>query len=242
MKRRTKIAAAAFLYSMLPAVAFSQVTWLPYISDETGGFAYCASTTEAVAGVRCSGSYCDNVGIRCQTLPTNITVTGNHHSDTFSEEGYYGTNSTTGWYQSDSDNSHVCNWGKESPGIVTGMRCSGSYCDNITLECATPRALVNGTVERVRFTGCYWTGYYSEEDPWVSWDPSQEKYIAGVQCSGSYCDDKRYYICHMEPILNSCRDRCDGQAPDGCYCDDVCEFYGDCCPDYALECGGAASL
>ena len=32
---------------------------------------------------------------------------------------------------------------------------------------------------------------------------------------------------------NSCEDNgsCGGQAPGGCYCDNLCEGYGDCCPD-----------
>jgi hypothetical protein len=40
----------------------------------------------------------------------------------------------------------------------------------------------------------------------------------------------------MPPADHSCEDRCDAQAPAGCWCDTVCESYGDCCADYSLMC------
>lgn len=244
MKNNRLLGIAGFVVATLPAVALSQATWHPYVSEENGGpWALCPTSTEAVSGVRCRGSYCDEVGIRCQDLPADITVSGYHLSDSFSEEGgHIATSSSFGWYRSDSPNSHVCNWGQSDPGVVTGLRCTGSYCDNIQLECATPIATLNGRNEPVRFTNCSWSGWYSEEDPWFAYGATANQYIAGIECSGSYCDDKRYYVCRMEVVLNSCRDRCDGVAPAGCYCDDVCEQFGDCCPDYAVECGGAGQL
>jgi hypothetical protein len=39
----------------------------------------------------------------------------------------------------------------------------------------------------------------------------------------------------------SCAGSCGGQSPDGCYCDDLCEQFGDCCPDYQGECVDAAA-
>lgn len=35
---------------------------------------------------------------------------------------------------------------------------------------------------------------------------------------------------------DSCVDACGGQSPDGCYCDDLCVEYGDCCADHADAC------
>ncbi|MEM9461019.1 MAG: S8 family serine peptidase [Myxococcota bacterium] len=35
---------------------------------------------------------------------------------------------------------------------------------------------------------------------------------------------------------DSCQDQCGGQAPGGCYCDDACTQYNDCCDDYQSEC------
>lgn len=35
---------------------------------------------------------------------------------------------------------------------------------------------------------------------------------------------------------DSCEDRCGNQAPDGCWCDNACVNYGDCCPDKQEQC------
>lgn len=37
---------------------------------------------------------------------------------------------------------------------------------------------------------------------------------------------------------NSCEGSCGAQAPGGCYCDDECFAYGDCCEDKAEQCDG----
>ena len=39
------------------------------------------------------------------------------------------------------------------------------------------------------------------------------------------------------PGPNSCEGRCGGQAPGGCWCDNQCSFYGDCCADRTAVCG-----
>ena len=36
----------------------------------------------------------------------------------------------------------------------------------------------------------------------------------------------------------SCVDMCGGESNDGCWCDELCEGYGDCCGDYAPVCIG----
>lgn len=39
------------------------------------------------------------------------------------------------------------------------------------------------------------------------------------------------------PVVDSCADSCGGQSQSGsCYCDDVCEGYGDCCADIDDQC------
>ena len=244
MKKKRVLSVIGFIVFTLPAVAFSQANWLPYVSEENGGpWALCAVDSEAVSGIRCQASYWDSVGLQCQDFPSGFFASDYRPSETYSEEGATTAVSVPiGWYRADKGNSHVCNWGRVDPGVVTGIRCTGSNCDNITLECATPTAVVNGHTEPVRFTNCSWSGWYSEEDPWFAFGTSSNKYIAGIECSGRYCDNKRYYTCSMEARLDSCRDRCDGRAPQGCYCDELCEQYHDCCPDYPVECGGAAYL
>ncbi|MEX1365341.1 MAG: hypothetical protein AB1Z98_19590 [Nannocystaceae bacterium] len=85
-------------------------------------------------------------------------------------------------------------------------------------------------------THCSWSGYYSEEDPWFAYGVGANRFITGVRCSGSYCDDKSYYVCSLSPTVNSCVGSCGGQASGGCFCDELCTTYGDCCSDYAFEC------
>ena len=39
------------------------------------------------------------------------------------------------------------------------------------------------------------------------------------------------------PNPNSCQNNCGGQAPGGCWCDDQCTGFGDCCSDFQQFCG-----
>ncbi len=43
---------------------------------------------------------------------------------------------------------------------------------------------------------------------------------------------------YMIRRTSSCIDSCGGQAPDGCWCDQTCSFFEDCCVDKIEECGG----
>jgi len=60
-------------------------------------------------------------------------------------------------------------------------------------------------------------------------------------CGGSCGECAEGLICSpdgtacTEPV--GCKDMCGGQSPDGCYCDEQCFDYGDCCPDVCDECG-----
>ena len=40
----------------------------------------------------------------------------------------------------------------------------------------------------------------------------------------------------LEVGYDSCQGFCGEEAPAGCWCDDLCDSYGDCCEDKALEC------
>ncbi|MDA8021115.1 MAG: trypsin-like peptidase domain-containing protein [Thermoanaerobaculia bacterium] len=43
------------------------------------------------------------------------------------------------------------------------------------------------------------------------------------------------------PPQNSCQGRCGGQAPGGCWCDDQCTGFGDCCSDFNQVCASPNS-
>jgi hypothetical protein len=44
-----------------------------------------------------------------------------------------------------------------------------------------------------------------------------------------------------EAMVASCVDACGDQAAGGCWCDDACDSYGDCCPDVGPVCRGEAA-
>jgi hypothetical protein len=62
-------------------------------------------------------------------------------------------------------------------------------------------------------------------------------------CGGMEGDSQRGTFQMPENVgkadsLYSCKGICGQKAPGGCYCDDLCDAYGDCCPDKAAECDG----
>jgi hypothetical protein len=98
--------------------------WTSFQSEEHGGPATTCDgwtgnhepTLRAIDGVACSGSYCDNVSVRCPgTIRAPIT----------------GAPFWTAFF-SEEQPARFCPAGS----YVTGLRCSGSNCDNISLRCA----------------------------------------------------------------------------------------------------------
>ena len=55
-----------------------------------------------------------------------------------------------------------------------------------------------------------------------------------ADCADPLCADDP--DCHDGVVEDSCVGVCGGQAPAGCWCDDVCANEGDCCSDYADAC------
>jgi len=64
--------------------------------------------------------------------------------------------------------------------VARGFGCSGSFCDNVRLDCVN--------FAPATFSTRSWTSYFSEEGinyrycPWQSW-------VTGIACQGSYCDN-----------------------------------------------------
>jgi hypothetical protein len=69
-------------------------------------------------------------------------------------------------------NPAVCN------GLVSGLGCSGRYCDNVGLECTTPLGLGEST----------WSPYFSEEGS-AEYVCPEGQYVTGARCTGRYCDN-----------------------------------------------------
>ncbi|PJZ70427.1 hypothetical protein CH373_04960 [Leptospira perolatii] len=121
-------------------------------------------------GLRCDGRYCDNVNLL--GTESGYNHTNSYWTDYFSEEG---------------SNERIC----ANNGFVTGIQCSGSYCDSISLRCSE---LNNSGVRN----NCYWTAPLSEESGGKFVAP-ESMYLAGVRCSGRYCDNKQMYLCQADP-------------------------------------------
>ena len=73
--------------------------------------------------------------------------------------------------------------------FVTGIKCTGKYCDNIRIFCSSPRNIVSASAN--------WTRWVSEEtnDEGVKGFRScpGQSYIAGLACNGKYCDKISLY-------------------------------------------------
>jgi hypothetical protein len=162
------------------------------VSEENSGpvhnYASCSGSDLGITYAKCTGSYCDNNFLFCSRLKkadgsllTGITQNWNGmdgHYDTayFSEEG--------------AAEGHCGPPGNPNKfdGIVTGIRASGKYSDNIALECtrlADPNYFDNRQ--------CDWTLPLSEEQNMLRFP---DGYIAvGARCSGKYCDNVAWHIC-----------------------------------------------
>lgn len=238
MKIKTILSMSSFVLAIgIPAAVVAAVNWSPYVSEENGGpWAHCLQD-QAVSGIQCSGGYCDNVRLRCETLPFSTLMMNYNTSGWFSEENSgYSTTTSEGWYRYDTSYSHVCNYSGTS-GIMTGLHCRGSHCDDIELECATPMRLVDGVWQPVALVDCTWSSLHSEEQPAFGSPEGSNRFITGVSCHGSYCDDKSYYVCSLAAPAASCSGACGGQSAGGCWCDAACANYGDCCADKVSVCG-----
>jgi hypothetical protein len=118
--------------------------------------------------MRCSGSFCDNVGAYC--VPTGSTFGDVLWSSYFSEEATSYRTCATGWW-------------------MTGLVCRGANCDDLSIQCTR---VTNRTVG-----ACRWADrQFSEEFPNTYVLPTGW-YARGLACSGSRCDNLRVYECQM---------------------------------------------
>jgi hypothetical protein len=143
-------------------------SWTGYTSEESPPLT-CAHG-QAVQGLDCTGRYCDNVSLYCTS--TGRATGWGTWLPYFSEEG-----------SGSADEGHcVANdmW-------MTGLGCSGKYCDNLSMLCSQMVGSSTGT--------CWWSAWYSEEQ--APYYAPNGYYVKGIECDGSYCDNKRYRYCAM---------------------------------------------
>jgi hypothetical protein len=173
--------------------------WTQWFSEEQGVIMACNpwSDNAAVMGIKCSNSYCDNMSLFCNSFPAGFTPRGT------------GGSLGNGW-----------NWGnpqfisEESPNnvsycpansIVIGMYTTGSFSDNIAIQCRDVNFPPQGVT-------CRWTNWESEEQAPQYFDADFNRpggaVATAVMCSGSYCDNVSFLAC--EP-------RCTSDADCGVY-------------------------
>ncbi|RKG82298.1 hypothetical protein D7W82_26900 [Corallococcus sp. CA049B] len=116
----------------------------------------------------CSGTGCDNVSMSCRDIPSSAVVGSKAWTAAFSEE----TSTPT-----------VC----PSGSWVTGVSCTGGYCDNVSLECTK----ITGPTA----VDCHWTGWISDET--APYQAPENYFIRGAKCRGWYCDDMSFQVCRM---------------------------------------------
>jgi len=76
--------------------------------------------------------------------------------------------------------------------FVSGIRCTGRYCDNIEITCTKIPTATVGADHR-------WTPWVSEERPSTAWCGPGPNLIAGFACNGGYCDNLSLFCV---PLVN----------------------------------------
>ena len=140
--------------------------WTNYVSD---GWSpeECRESDALVTGFKCRGSFCDDVRLRCKNPSTSKEHTYSYWTNKFSEE------------------SGDVKCAKNH--FVTGVACAGHFCDNLSMRCTYKPG-------RGSSTDCDWTSLLSEEAGGTDYFRNGY-YLRGMRCHGSYCDNKKFFIC-----------------------------------------------
>jgi hypothetical protein len=117
--------------------------------------------------MECRGGNCDDVRFSCTNAPRDLW--GHTWTDYKSEEVGY-NNCPTNYF-------------------VTGVHCHGNNCDDLALQCTQ----MVGAAQ----SNCQWVGSFSEEAPVNYGQCPANKFIQGIFCSGSNCDNLWVYCCNM---------------------------------------------
>ena len=162
--------------ALLGAAVFTDWT-----SEEDSDGVTCAAGS-VMAGAECNGSYCDNYRMICRSTGLN-----------------WGTSTWSSWFEHNGKTQHICpddQW-------ITGVKCWGDYCDNLSVRC-TDINIVPANYPDANIK-CHWSNWHSEEDTYANPNPyypdrvpagyGPEVLLKGMQCSGTHCDQKRYYYC-----------------------------------------------
>jgi len=82
----------------------------------------------------------------------------------------------TAWFSDEDQGSASCN------GLISGMECSGWYCDSIRLQCDYSLGMDHGA--------SYQTSWFTDGDT-ANMKCNSGEFVTAIQCSGSFCDNMR---------------------------------------------------
>lgn len=137
-------------------------------SDEYGSVS--CQNGFAVRGMKCEGRYCDNMTLTCcPYISGSDPALGTMWSGWFSEEN--------------PPNNKVYS----STGFVCGLRSTGEYSDNLSLQ-----LMVSSNLKHVG--ACQTLEMFSDEQAQGS-KCADNAFVAGVECWGSHCDNLRLTCC-----------------------------------------------
>lgn len=129
-----------------------------------------------VTTVRCTGSYCDNIAIRCARI-VRADIGAAVWMPFVSEEGGGQRNCPANHY-------------------IAGFACNYRYCDNVSLYCVEASNLTP--------SNCSWTASVSEERGGLlalgrEMDDAGGVRVAAraMKCEGRYCDNKSFEVCEV---------------------------------------------
>jgi len=161
---------------------------VPPISDETS-FAVCPDHY-LLSGVKCEGRYCDDITPICCRYLSERYQPSNSIDDAPSPPLPPGSDNQywTAPYSEEGTGLSPSKPGLD--GLVSGLRCSGDYCDDLQLRRASPGAKRGGT--------CVWLDPTSEEDAGAQC--SERYYVNDIKCAGSYCDELSLQCCSISMI------------------------------------------
>lgn len=147
---------------------------LPPMSEESGRDSRRCTSGYLLSGIECSGRYCDNKRLRCcPYLDGQADRTARNYSSRWISEETGGGRSNQ----------------YSTKDFINGLTCRGSYCDDLY-----PHATQSA---HFRNTGvCRWTAFFSEEPPSKA-NCAGGSFVAGMKCSGSYCDNLSLQCCEL---------------------------------------------
>jgi hypothetical protein len=133
-------------------------------------------------GATCRGDYCSAIELTCCRYSRNggPALTQQEIADADSS---HLTDRWQQWFSEEPPN----NYSDSQNGFVKGLNCKGDNCDYMSLRIVTTPAATN-------IGQCYWSRSFSEERP-NSGTCDKSEFVAGMRCSGRYCDNIQLHCC-----------------------------------------------